>query len=454
MPKGRRAPSMKNFVVSLPVRNEMAAQAAAGTASPIPVIISLSEAVDQPGTALQESKEKTKKFLAGKAERISESDYYVFASLAPKDIEALSQEDWVYKIWKDDTCYTQLLTSTKTIKAAAAWRTFDARGQGVTWAVLDTGIHTAHPHFQQFSTVDASLSRNFSLSNTLDDLNGHGTHVAGIIAGASAPKADHSPYRAAYFVQEQDEPEVDDLPACPSGVAPLAKLVNVKVLNDDGTGSASASILGLEYLRKINQASTVAKVDGANLSLGYPFDPQTYGCGHSPLCQEVTRAVRSGIVVVISCGNAGYGSVTLNTGQEVAAGFSLSISDPANAEAALAVGSVHKASPHLYGVSYFSSRGPTIDGRHKPDLVAPGEKVISCSIHLDKGYEYEEGSGTSVAAPHVSGAIAAFLSVHSEFRGNPWQIKKILADSAIDLGRERAFQGAGLLNVLQALMNV
>ncbi|MGH9770789.1 MAG: S8 family serine peptidase, partial [Candidatus Acidiferrales bacterium] len=308
--------------------------------------------------------------------------------------------------------------------------------------------------FMQFATVDPNLSKNFSFSNTLDDLNGHGTHVAGIIAGASPPKADHAPYRAARFVQEQDAPEISDLPACPSGVAPLAKLVNIKVLNDDGTGNASAAIQGLEYLRKVNGANTVAKVDGVNMSLGYPFDPQTYGCGHSPLCEEVARAVKSGLVVVISCGNAGYGSITLNTGQEAPAGISLSITDPANTDAALAVGSVHKSSPHLYGVSYFSSKGPTVDGRMKPDLVAPGEKVISCSIHLDKGYEYEEGSGTSVAAPHVSGAVAAFLSVHSEFKGNPWKIKSIFAKSAVDLGRERAFQGSGLLNLLQALMSV
>jgi len=100
------------------------------------------------------------------------------------------------------------------------------------------------------------------------------------------------PYRAATFVEEEgDVPRLIDLPACPSGVAPLARLVNVKVLNDDGTGSASAAIRGLEYLRKVNDGSLEIRVDGVNLSLGYPFDPQSYGCGYSPLCQEVTRAV-------------------------------------------------------------------------------------------------------------------------------------------------------------------
>lgn len=454
MPRGRHAPSLKSFVISIPVRKEMAAQAESGKPSPIPLIIEVAQPESRLDAGIHPVKEKVKDFLRGKTDRITESDYYIFAALLPKDIEALAATGWAHQIWKDETCYSQLLFSTETIKAAASWRTFAAQGKDVTWAVMDTGIDSTHPHFKQFSNVDLGLSKNFSLSSTLEDLNGHGTHVAGIIAGASQPKPDHAPYRAATFVEDRDEPQVSDLPACPSGVAPMARLVNLKVLNDDGTGPASAAILGLEYLRKVNQANVLPTVEGVNMSLGYAYDPQIYGCGHSPLCQEVTRAVKSGLVVVISCGNCGYGEVTLSTGQQALAGFGLSITDPANAAAAIAVGSVHKTAPHLYGVSYFSSKGPTSDGRMKPDLVAPGEKVISCSIHPDKGYEYEEGSGTSVAAPHVSGAIAAFLSAHSEFRGSPWQVKNIFLKSAVDLGRDRAFQGAGLLDLLQALMSV
>jgi serine protease AprX len=86
--------------------------------------------------------------------------------------------------------------------------------------------------------------------------------------------------------------------------------------------------------------------------------------------------------------------------------------------------------------------------------VAPGEKIISCSIHLDKGYEYEEKSGTSMAAPHVSGAVAAFLSAHTEFRGNPRQVKAILLKTATDLDRDPAFQGAGLIDIMRAILAV
>jgi serine protease AprX len=441
-------PQFKNSLISPPVRKEMDGQDPAHP-RPIPVIVTVFE--DSSGVA--HSKAAIKSFLEEKGYSVRQSDFYIFASLLPADILALADKrEWVFLIWKDETIYPHLLVSTEVIKATACWRTFEARGEGITWAILDTGIKADHPHFQ--GIVDQNLSKNFSNSPTLTDTNGHGTHVAGIIAGCAKTKADGKPYQAATFIEDDDEPKIIDLHACPSGVAPLTTLVNVKVLDDQGTGSASNAILALEYLRQLNQSSRNIKIDGANMSLGYPFDPKWYGCGHSPLCDEVTRAVNSGIVVVISCGNAGYGMNKLENGQEVPQWFSLSITDPANAEDAIAVGSVHKSKPHTYGVSYFSSKGPTGDGRPKPDLVAPGEKVISCSIRLDQGYEYEERSGTSMAAPHVSGAIAAFLSAHPEYRGDPQAVKRIFLKNATDLGRSAAFQGAGMIDLMRTIMSV
>ena len=143
----------------------------------------------------------------------------------------------------------------------------------------------------------------------------------------------------------------------------------------------------------------------------------------------------------------------------------LTINDPGNAELAITVGSTHRDMPHIYGVSYFSSKGPTGDGRLKPDLVAPGEKIISCAAGVerrrrpqqptrDRRDDYMEDSGTSMAAPHVSGVIAAFLSVRREFIGQPEEVKEIFLRHATDLKRDRYFQGQGLVDLMRAIQSV
>jgi subtilisin family serine protease len=160
--------------------------------------------------------------------------------------------------------------------------------------------------------------------------------------------------------------------------------------------------------------------------------------------------------------------------------LSNTINDPGNAELAITVGATHRESPHTYGVSYFSSKGPTGDGRLKPDIVAPGERILSCAagkklqsavaeLHKPDGPAatpaadgstppakayYVEDTGTSMAAPHVSGAIAAFLSVRREFIGRPLEVKRIFLESAIPLGRERYFEGHGLLDLMKAIQSV
>jgi subtilisin family serine protease len=210
------------------------------------------------------------------------------------------------------------------------------------------------------------------------------------------------------------------------------------------------------------------RIHGVNLSVGYEFAAEWYACGQSPLCVEVDKTVRSGVVVVVAAGNTGY--VTLNPKfatdvTKFTAG--MTINDLGNAERAITVGSTHRDSPRTFGVSYFSSRGPTGDGRHKPDLVAPGERITSAAagknLELVKqskpeGFDgaavYVEESGTSMAAPHVSGAIAAFLSVQREMIGRPEDVKQIFVSSAISLGRNPSFEGGGLVDLLRALESV
>jgi subtilisin family serine protease len=128
----------------------------------------------------------------------------------------------------------------------------------------------------------------------------------------------------------------------------------------------------------------------------------------------------------------------------------VNITDPGNAEEVITVGATHRNKPHTYGVSYFSSRGPTGDGRIKPDLVAPGEKIVSTSPNNNR----MRMDGTSMAAPHVSGAAALLLATNRELIGNPRKVKEVLCKSATNLNRERYFQGCGMLDVLRALQSI
>ena len=255
---------------------------------------------------------------------------------------------------------------------------------------------------------------------------------------------------------------VDRLPVI-SGIAPKCTIVSIKVLDEKGKGLASNIIAAIAKIQEWNGFGRHILIHGVNLSVGYDFEPEWFACGQSPLCVEVDRLVRSGVVVVVSSGNTGYGFQTTKHEGTVAAGMDVSINDPGNAELAITVGSTHREMPHTYGVSYFSSKGPTGDGRLKPDVVAPGEKIISCAAgrprekavsQAGKECDYVEQSGTSMAAPHVSGVIAAFLSVRREFIGQPEAVKHTFTSTATDLKRDRYFQGHGLVDLMRAIQSL
>jgi subtilisin family serine protease len=215
-------------------------------------------------------------------------------------------------------------------------------------------------------------------------------------------------------------------------------------------------------VQRINSYGRRLLIHGVNLSVGYEFEPEWFACGQSPLCVEVDQLVRSGVVVVVAAGNTGYGWNQDFFRGSVAAGMDLTINDPGNADLGITVGATHRSMPHVYGVSYFSSKGPTGDGRLKPDLVAPGEKILSCAAGKRRqdavskvgDVDYVEDSGTSMAAPHVSGVIAAFLSIRQEFIGKPETVKEIFLSTATDLRRDRNFQGQGLVDLMRAIQSV
>jgi subtilisin family serine protease len=381
----------------------------------------------------------------------------------------------LYKIWLDHKVVRFCNQSISTVKADAARNAFGALGQGIVWAVVDTGVDSSHPHFTKHKNLDLAAPlqhRDFTgLGNASEenlattakrDVAGHGTHVAGIIAGQFTATNNQNiiaTVRRRNEMGKVSTDEIHDIPAV-SGMAPQCKILSLKVLDDNGEGLASNLIAALEYVQELNGNGRRLRVHGVNMSVGYDFEPNWFACGQSPLCVEVDRLVRSGVVVVVAAGNTGYGYNQPEAKGPVAAGLDLTINDPGNAELAITVGSTHRDSPHIYGVSYFSSKGPTGDGRLKPDLVAPGEKIISCrsgdmaNAQTRNAAEYREDSGTSMAAPHVSGVIAAFLSIRREFIGRPEAVKDIFLNTATDLRRAVYFQGRGLVDLMRAIQSV
>lgn len=436
----------------------------------------------------------------------------------------------IYRLWPDFPVKAHTDKSTCTIKSDAALRSFAAAGNGVTWAVIDSGVDAGHRHFgpPRADGDDEPLDSHLLWSADVRDLHrcfadiseirdgeeielppladpdaldqdkkedrdalirehrhwalcddfGHGTHVAGIIAG-DAPRhpepicALERQFRLSddgSKLDERFEPRaIAEAAPRPRGVAPQCKLISLRVLDRQGNGRSSRVIQALEYIRNhINDNPKLMRVHGVNLSVGYEFDAEMFACGQSPLCTAVDRLVQEGVVVVAAAGNTGYGPVMSAAGA-TRMGFSNSINDPGNAASAITVGATHRDAPHTYGVSYFSSKGPTGDGRLKPDLVAPGERITSCAagskldqaLRLNTGADarnpsvcYIDDSGTSMAAPHVSGAIAAFLSIRREFIGKPQEVKRIFLDSATPLGRERYFEGHGLVDLMRAIQSI
>jgi len=414
----------------------------------------------------------------------------------------------IYKLWPDFEVKPLIDRSVATVKGDAAYNAYSASGSGITWAVVDSGIDGTHPHFGDAADPENSvlyhphvvqLHRDFSngadenatvpsggLHPALIDDFGHGTHVAGIIAGQLSPKSKeaatgagvrgrgktHAVYEQVFASNDDGSPRPGRSPVRRTvrkpemlrGVASGCRLVSLKVMDGDGKCRVSDVMRALAYIREtLNDSPKLLRVHGVNISIGYDFDAQMFACGQSPLCVEVDRLVQSGVVVVVAAGNTGYGEVAASA-RVAKVGLSNTINDPGNSRLAITVGSTHRDSPHTYGVSFFSSKGPTGDGRLKPDLVAPGERITSCAsagkcrslgINAPKGAAaYVDDSGTSLAAPHVSGAIAAFLSIRQEFIQRPDEVKRIFLESATSLGRERYFEGHGLVDLMRAIQSV
>jgi hypothetical protein len=354
---------------------------------------------------------------------VSNTDHYVFASLTTEQIQKLATYQEVANIWSDQPVIHMVMDSLLTINATEFCVDQKTLCSDICWAILDTGIDATHEALANSKIIDRDLTGE-------GPSGAHGTMVAGILAGWDPARP--------FF-----------------GVAPQCQLYNFKVLKDKDARDnwISTTIKAMAEIREINEAAGKFVIHGANISLGVDneYNLKQYKAGHSPICEEADRLVESGVVVCIAAGNFGAQAFDVpgNGGQAaIWANFEMiTISDPGNAELPITVGSVHKKYPHKYGVSYFSSKGPTGDGRQKPDLVAPGEDILTTA----PGNQYVVSSGTSLAAPFVSGTAVQMLHAHPELIGKPDLVKRILMMTCRDLKRDRSFQGRGLVDLASAL---
>ena len=304
------------------------------------------------------------------------------------------------KIWLDGKRRPALDASVAQVGAPAAWdRGFT--GTGTTVAVLDSGIDDQHPDL----AGQVVGRQNFTDGSEADaDLSGHGTHVAATVAGTGA-----------------SDPEY-------RGVAPGAKLLDGKVCDVDGCAE-SWIVAGMTWATVDRHAKVV------NLSLSGDDDPDVV----DPVEQAVeTLSEQTGALFVVAAGNA----------REPVPG----VGSPGSAPAALTVGAVDAAGK----LASFSRRGPTGDGRLKPDITAPGVDITAARgsaatrVPGRPGDLYTTLSGTSMAAPHVAGGAAILSQQHPTWSGR--QLKSALMQSARpDPAVRGSGQGAGLLDLARAV---
>ncbi|WOX13212.1 S8 family serine peptidase [Streptomyces sp. N50] len=329
------------------------------------------------------------------------SDIAPALGTAPSAKAAKQLGDGIDKIWLDAKVKASLDVSVPQIGAPEVWKAgYD--GTGVEVAVLDTGVDTGHPDL----AGKIAGSESFVPDETVQDGFGHGTHVASTIVGSGA--ASGGRYK---------------------GVAPGAKLLVGKVLDNTGSGQASWIIAGMEWA-----ANSGAKI--VSMSLG--------GTAYGPsdvLSETVDQlSASTGALFVIAAGNAGPGEQTLGT--------------PGIADSALTVGAVDKSDQ----LASFSSRGPRLgDSAVKPEITAPGVSITAAraagttmpgSTPVDD--YYTTASGTSMATPHVAGAAALVAQAHPDWTGE--QIKEDLASTAKTNAVNSVFeQGDGRVDAVRAV---
>ena len=327
-----------------------------------------------------------------------------------KSLQKLVENGAIKKIWYDGEVRALLDVASPLVKADVLWD-LGYTGKGIGIAVLDTGIYN-HPDLSGRIIGFKDFIKNEG--NTYDD-NGHGTHVAGCAAASGNMSGNHF-----------------------KGPASGANVIGVKVLNKIGSGSLSTVIQGVQWCIYNKERFNIRVL---NLSLG----SQAYqSYQDDPVCQAIEKAWEDRIVVCVAAGNSGPEPRTIGS--------------PGHDPVIITVGAINDNNtirPDDDTVASFSSRGPTIDGLIKPDVVAPGMNIValrSPGSFIDKKSKetrvdgwHTTLSGTSMATPVCAGLVAQLLEINGNL--SPDALKLLLKETARKLGEfGENDQGAGMVN--------
>ena len=320
---------------------------------------------------------------------------FVHMHAIPEAIRRLQDDPDIVKIYEDLPVHAYLDTSVPHIQVPRLWDE-GLNGEGVRIAIIDTGIDAGHPDFEGRIVDTADFT-----GEGPEDGHGHGTHCASIAAGSGA--SSEGKYR---------------------GVAPQASIYTAKVLRSDGSGMMSDVMAGIDWA--VDQGIQII-----SLSLGGPGPCD----GNDALCKLCDAAVEQGAVIVVAAGNDGPGAYTVGS--------------PGCARNVITVG----ASTDQDRVALFSSHGPTVDGRLKPDILLPGTNIVAAraegtSLGTVVNQYYISASGTSMATPHAAGVCALLLQANPDL--TPEEIKSRLTATAVDLGDTPYAQGKGRVDAWKA----
>ncbi|MEA2036998.1 MAG: S8 family serine peptidase [Nanoarchaeota archaeon] len=341
----------------------------------------------------------------------------VVLDVSDEEAEEIKKSRYVKDVYPNYKVKVNLDQSTPVIRIDESNEYYGVDGEDTVIAIIDTGIDPTHKSLDDLDddpeTDDPKVIAFKDYVNfrpePYDD-HGHGTHCAGIAAGTGGS----SDYR---------------------GVAPKAKLVGVKVLDDWGSGSFSQVLAGIEWAVQNKDRYGINVI---SLSLGANINSD----GTTPQEQAVDLAVDSGINVIVAAGNSGPAPNTVGV--------------PASANKIITVGAID----NNMQIAGFSSRGPTKDGRIKPEVTAPGVDI--CSAQWEDAWDYSECadpdfvhiSGTSMATPHVAGVVALLVDAVPSI--TPTEVKETLMNTAIDkgeVGPDNAY-GWGVVDTLKALITL